>query len=183
MTENIDPGAQEPISGEPDGFWQDTGPEFSPESSPDAPELEAVGEDGQELGWTPESVTEFLRGIQAPAFNSMLNPLLGVQEVDWTHREKRLAQVAPAIAREWNKIPEVKALAGHTDRGLILAYLLLEYLGPRAFQVVQERRERAEQAEQEAAAPDVAATSSGIIPESTFHEPGPPLDGLPKRGL
>lgn len=109
------------------------------------PKLEPSPEPGEEVGWTPDGVASFLRDVQAPAFNSLLNPLLGVSETDWSHREKRLQQVAPAIAREWNRIPHIKALAGHTDRAVIASYFLLEYFPPRAFDVIEERKQRREE--------------------------------------
>lgn len=169
-----------PAEGSQEGFWSDTGPGFDPESSPEAPTPEELTEDGQELGWTAESVTEFLGGVQAPAFNNLLNPLLGVSGVDWTHREARLKVVAPAIAREWNKIPQVRQLAGATDRTLILSYLLLEYLGPRGFQVVSERRELAEErAAQDAA--EQATRAAAPPPSGAFSEPGPEPDDDPPR--
>ena len=132
-----------------DGFFEDAGPVFDPDNPPEFAE-EAPERSDDEIGWTADGVASFLRDVQAPAFNAMLNPLLGVSETDWAHREKRLAQISPAIAREWNRIPHIKALAGHTDRAVILSYFLLEYFPPRAFDVVEERRQRRAQAAAEA---------------------------------
>ena len=166
-----------------DELWEDTGPAFTPESAPEAPEPDAPIAGEQDLGWTPDGVCAFLNELQAPAFNAMLNPILGVQSVDWTHRKARLEVVAPAIAREWNKIPEVKALAGHTDRGIILSYLLLEYLGPRAFEIVQERKARAAEEEQFLEHEDPGAVYEA--PAGTVHdvpnEAGSRVTGLPPR--
>jgi hypothetical protein len=167
--------------GEGGEFWEDAGPQFNPESSPETPEPD-VPTPEEDLGWTPEGVSLFLSEIQAPAFNAMLNPLLGVQDVDWTHRERRLAAVAPAIAREWNKIPAVRALAGHTDRGIILSYLLLEYLGPRAFEVVQERKARAAEEDQEFLEHEQPMYDgpAAVVPDQP-NEAGPRVTGLPAR--
>lgn len=174
-----------PAADTPSEFWSDAGPAFNPESSPDAPEPEQLLDETEDVGWTPDGVRDFLAGVQAPAFNALLNPLLGVEDVDWAHREARLQQVAPAIAREWNRIPEVRALAGHTDRGLILSYLLLEYLGPRAFQVVKERKERAEATDGALGEADTpaAAAAAAPEPETVTRDPGPRITGLPKRGV
>lgn len=164
-----------------DQMWEDAGPEFNAESAPEAPEPDAPLA-GEDIGWTPEGVIGFLEGIQAPAFNAMLNPLLGVELVDWSHRRSRLEAVAPAIAREWNRIPEVKALAGHTDRGIILSYLLLEYLGPRAFEVVQERKARAQEEEQEYLEHEdpMGFTPPAVVPDQP-NDAGPRVTGLPVR--
>lgn len=170
-----------PLNSSGDGeFWEDAGPDFTPESAPEAPDPDGPVA-GEDIGWTPEGVAEFLRSIQAPAFNAMLNPLLGVEEVDWTHREARLEQVAPAIAREWNKIPHVKALAGQTDRGIILSYLLLEYFGPRAFEIVQERRARADEEEQEFVEHEDPMQGRPAGPVDIPNDAGPRVTGLPVR--
>lgn len=163
-------------------FWEDAGPDFTPESAPEAPEPDAPIA-GEDLGWTPEGVIGFLSEIQAPAFNAMLNPVLGVETVDWSHRQRRLEAVAPAIAREWNKIPEIKALAGHTDRGIILSYVLLEYLGPRAFQVVQERKARAEAEQEYLEHEDPSQPFQAPAPAAADmpNDAGPRVTGLPVR--
>jgi hypothetical protein len=163
-------------------FWQDAGPEFNPETAPESPEPEQLTPEGDPLGWTPDGVVEFMEGIQAPAFNALVNPLLGVEDVDWTHRHARLQVVAPAIAREWNKVPMLRSVAGHTDRGLILSYLLLEYLGPRAFEVVAERKERAAAAAEEAEV--FEATGVRVVPDPVdddTNDAGPRVTGLPPR--
>lgn len=184
MTEELQ---NEEAATETGEFWQDPGPGFSAESSPEAPTAEQVGEDGQEIGWTGESVSLFLSELQAPAFNAMLNPVLGVgvDSVDWSHRKSRLDVIAPAIAREWNKIPEVRALAGQTDRGIILSYLLLEYFGPRTFEVVQERKVRAAAAEAAAEQAAAAEPATGAAPmvDGEPRDMGERVQGLPKRGL
>lgn len=138
--DELDDNGLEPAAATgPTDFFQDAGPAFDPDAIPEPTDPEPEGED---IGWTPDGVASFLRDVQAPAFNSLLNPLLGVSETDWSHREKRLQQVAPAIAREWNRIPHIRALAGQTDRAIILSYFLLEYFPPRAFDVIEERKQR-----------------------------------------
>lgn len=127
-------------------FWSDTGPGFTPESSPEPPENSpAVAEDP---GWTPERVVSVLQEIQAPLFNGVINTAAGVRNVDWHHRQARLEAVAPAIAREWNKVEFLRGLAGETDRAIIASYLAFEYVTPRVIQTMAERKEIARQQQQ-----------------------------------
>jgi hypothetical protein len=176
MADENDENPALPSGGGSSEFWEDSGPSFDPEASPDAPEPEQLTEDGQEVGWTPEGVATFLRELQAPAFNSLLNPLLGVSEVDWDHRESRLRAVAPSIAREWNKIPQIRQLAGATDRGIILNYMLVEYLGPRSFAVIGERKELARLRAEQQAIEEAEAAAAAPRPSRGFgDEPARPV--------
>jgi hypothetical protein len=166
------------------GMWADPGPGFDAEALPESHELEELGEDGQTLGWTPEQVITVLQEMQAPAFNGGVNSLLGVKKVDWHHRQKRLEVVAPAIAREWNKVPFIRSLAGTTDRALIASYLAFEYVGPKSIQVVAERKAIARRLELEA---QMAANGQEIPPEPVDDGPDdnePPhadLSDIPAR--
>ena len=163
-------------------FWDDAGPAFSPESSPEAPEGDAAGDPDSEPGWTAEAVEEALKSIQVPIFNGMVNWAFGVEDVDWTHREARLKQVAPAIAREWNKIPQMRSLAGETDRAVI-AWYMAEYIFPRAAAIKAERKEHREAEEAEQGDYVYDTTARDIDPDDgePTNEAGPRVTGLPPR--
>lgn len=167
-----------PAAGE---FFENPGPEWNPDAVPEPePERDL---DPENIGWTPDGVANVLRDVQAPAFNALLNPLLGVTETDWSHREKRLQQVAPAIAREWNRIPHMKAMAGQTDRAVILSYFLLEYFPPRVFDVMEERKQRrAQETEERERDLDEGQVQVEVrpAPERPAEQPARPT-GLPPR--
>lgn len=161
-------------------FFEDAGPDFDPDAVPE-PEAEHEGAEDEEIGWTADGVANFFREVQAPAFNSLVNPLLGVTETDWEHREKRLQQVAPAIAREWNRIPHIKAMAAHSDRAVIASYFLLEYFPPRVFDVMEERKQRRELARQEAEAEPQVQVRQQPAPEHDMARPARPTNLPPRR--
>ncbi len=157
-------------------FWQDPGPAFDPETAPEIPEDsedQAAGEPG-DAGWTPERVVSVLQEIQAPLFNGVVNWAAGVRDVDWHHRQARLEAVAPAIAREWNKIDVLRSLAGKTDRALIVSYLTFEYLGPRVVLTMAERKQ-IERQRREQAARDQAAQNTGLY-TGPVPAPAPAMD-------
>lgn len=190
--------SDEPAAGAPpeiaagSEFWQDPGPAFNPETAPEIPdgvEDQAPGEPA-EVGWTAERVVSVLQEIQAPVFNGVVNWAAGVRDVDWHHRQARLEAIAPAIAREWNKIDVLRSLAGKTDRALIVSYLTFEYLGPRVVLTMAERkqieRQRREQAARAQAAQNAGlytgpVPAPAVEPDSPEQPEPPPLADIPPR--